>query len=105
MVTTARQVFGTIDVYPSPWVPDAYPTRNIFIAAADTPREAGWRAEGGLLEKDTLSAVIARTRPVEVEEGRVLTDDSAPLELLVRRTTEILRNRVREYIPIALLIR
>jgi len=35
----------------------------------------------------------------------VLTDDSAPLEPLVRRTTEILRNRIREYIPTSLLIR
>jgi spermidine synthase len=105
VVSTARQVFSTVDVYPSPWEPDEYPTRNIFIVAADAPPEAGRREQGDPSEVDTLSAAIARTRPIEVEDGRILTDDSAPLELLVRRTTEILRNRVREYIPLGLLIR
>jgi spermidine synthase len=105
VVSTARQVFTTVDVYPNPWAAADYPTRNIFIAAANAPPRAGRREQGDPSAADTLSAAIARTRPIEVGEGRVLTDDSAPLEPLVRRTTEILRNRVREYIPVSLLIR
>jgi len=105
VVTTARQVFGTVDVYPSPWESADYPTRNIFIAAADAQLDPGRREQGDPLAADTLSAAIARTRPIQVGEGRVLSDDSAPLEPLVRRTTEILRNRVREYLPVGLLIR
>ena len=106
VVSTARSEFATVDVYPNPWVPDEYPTRNIFIAASEAPPA---RARSGdaddLFEMGTLSAALARIAPVQVGEGRVLTDDSAPLEPLVRRTTEILRNRIREYIPVGLLIR
>jgi spermidine synthase len=105
VVTTARQEFSAVDVYPSPWESDDYPTRNIFIATANAPLDPGRREEGDPFAVETLSAAIARTRPIEVAEGRVLTDDSAPLEPLVRRTTEILRNRIREYIPTGLLIR
>ena len=105
VVSTARQVFTTVDVYPSPWEAVDYPTRNIFIAAAAAPLPAGRRERGDPFEADTLSAALARTLPVEVGAGRVLRDDSAPLEPLVRRTTEILRNRVREYLPVSLLIR
>jgi len=105
VVTTARRVFDIVDIYPSPWESDDYPTRNIFIAAADTPLDPRRREQGDPAMADTLSAAIARTLPIRVGEGRVLTDDSAPLELLVRRTTEILRNRVREYLPVGLLIR
>jgi spermidine synthase len=104
VVSTAQQEFSTVDVYPSPWDSDDYPTRNIFIAAATVPIDPARREEGDPLTADTLSAAIARSRPIEVAEGRVLTDDSAPLGPLVRRTTEILRNRVREYIPVSLLI-
>jgi hypothetical protein len=38
-----------------------------------------------------------------VAKGRVLTDDSAPLEPVVRRTTEFLRSRTREYLPVDVL--
>jgi spermidine synthase len=105
VVSTARQVFSTVDVYPNPWEADDYPTRNIFIAAANAALQVGLRQEGDPREVDTLSAAVARSRPVRVGDGRVLTDDSAPLEPMVRRTTEILRNRIREYIPVGLLIR
>jgi len=104
VVSTAQQEFGTVDVYPSPWESDDYPTRNIFIAAATAPLDAGRYEQGDPSTADTLSAAIARSRPIELGEGRILTDDSAPLEPLVRRTTEILRNRVREYLPLGLLI-
>ncbi|MGD8875478.1 MAG: fused MFS/spermidine synthase [Gammaproteobacteria bacterium] len=105
VVSTARQVFSTVDVYPNPWVKKDLPMRNIFIAAATAPLDPERREQGDPFAVDSLLTAIARSRPVEVGEGRVLTDDSAPLEPLVRRTTEILRNRIQEYIPVGLLIR
>ena len=42
---------------------------------------------------------------VELGVARILTDGSAPLEPLVRRTAQILRNRIRAYLPIDILIR
>jgi spermidine synthase len=106
VVSTARSVFTSVDVYPDPRVPDDYPTRNIFIAASEAPPSRARRGDtADAFEPGTLSAALARMAPVPVDEGRLLTDDSAPLEPLVRRTTEILRNRIREYIPVGLLIR
>jgi hypothetical protein len=92
-----------VHTYPDPWEPDDYPTRNIFIAATDNRRSPPL-AEGSPRLADSLSEAIARSRPVEVAQGRVLTDESAPLEPLVRHTTEILRNRVREFLPVAVLL-
>jgi spermidine synthase len=103
VVSTARSVFQTVHTYPDPWEPDDYPTRNIFIAATDNRRSPPL-AEGSPRLADSLSEAIARSRPVEVAQGRVLTDESAPLEPLVRHTTEILRNRVREFLPVAVLL-
>jgi hypothetical protein len=96
-------VFPQVDVYPDPWEPDDYPTRNIFIAASDRPRLKP-QQPGNPIGADTLSEALARSSPHPVETGRILRDDSAPLEPLVRRTTEILRSRVREYLPVSLLV-
>jgi hypothetical protein len=52
-----------------------------------------------------LSEALVRSDPTPVKSGRVLTDGSAPLAPLVRRTTDILRSRVREYLPLSVLIR
>ncbi|HYQ71310.1 MAG TPA: fused MFS/spermidine synthase, partial [Gammaproteobacteria bacterium] len=105
VVSTARQVFSTVDVYPNPWQSADALVRNIFIAATDTPLAADRRSPGDPRKAESLMTAITRTRPLPVGEGRLLTDDSAPLEPLTRRTAEILRNRVREYIPAGLLIR
>jgi len=99
---TAREVFPTVDVYPDPWEPDDYPTRNIFIAAAFATRQEP-RHQGNPMDAGTLSQAIARMEPIGVEKGRILTDDAAPLEPLVRRTTEYLRSRSREYLPVNVL--
>jgi spermidine synthase len=103
VVGTAHTVFSTLDVYPDPWEPDDYPTRNIFIAASHQPRMKP-RHAGDPGQADRLSEALARSGPIVVEAGRILTDDAAPLEVLVRRTTEILRSRVREYLPLHTLI-
>jgi spermidine synthase len=103
VVATAREVFSSVDVYPDPWEPDDYPTRNIFIAASDQPRIVP-RQAGKPGDADRLSQALARSEPIAVETGRVLTDDAAPLEVLVRRTTEILRSRAREYLPLSVII-
>ena len=98
VVGTARAVFSTVDVYPDPWELDDYPTRNLFIAASEQPRVMPQRA-GNPRAARRLSEALARSLPIAVDSGRRLTDDSAPLEPLVRRTTEILRSRTREYLP------
>lgn len=103
VVTTARAVFSTVDAYPDPWEPDDYPTRNIFIAAADHPRLAPLRA-GDPRRATRLSEAIARSEPITVAGGRLLTDGSAPLGPLVRRTAEILRSRTGSYLPLAVRI-
>jgi spermidine synthase len=98
VVSTAQEVFPTVDVYPHPWESDDYPTRNIFIAAGLDPRREPLHP-GDPDQAPTLVGAIARSTPITVADGRILTDDSAPLEPLVRRTTEILRGRTREYLP------
>ncbi|MGD2062739.1 MAG: fused MFS/spermidine synthase [Nitrospirota bacterium] len=98
VVSTARQVFRTVDCYPHPWESDDYPTRNIFIAAAAHPRRHP-PEPGDPSQTRSLTAALARSTPVVVADGRVLTDGSAPLEPLVRRTTEMLRGRTRYYLP------
>ncbi len=103
VVTTARAVFSTVDVYPDPWEPDDYPTRNLFIAASDRPRVMPRRA-GNPVGADRLSEALARSEPIVVGPGRILADDAAPLEPLVRRTSEILRSRAREYLPLSILV-
>lgn len=103
VATTARTVFSTVDVYPDPWEPDDYPTRNVFMAASERPRIKP-RLAGDPRQADRLSEALARSEPIVVKTGRLLRDDAAPLEPLVRRTTEILRSRVREYLPISLLV-
>ena len=95
---TAHAVFSIVDVYPDPWELDDYPTRNLFIAASEQPRVMPRRA-GDPRATRRLSEALARCLPIAVDSGRRLTDDSAPLEPLVRRTTEILRSRTREYLP------
>ena len=98
VVSTGRAVFPTVDAYPDPWVRDDYPTRNIFIAAGHGPRIVP-RQAGNPMGADTLSEALARSEPVAVNPGRLLADDAAPLEPLVRRTSNILRSREREYLP------
>ena len=104
VVATAREVFTTVDAYPNPWEPDDAPTRNIFLAAAMQPR-AEMIHPGDAGEAKSFTEALARSQPVNVAGGRILTDGSAPLEPLVRRTAELLRNRVRDFIPVDLLIR
>jgi spermidine synthase len=104
VVTTAEAVFPTVDAYPDPWEADDYPTRNILIAASLAPRRESLHS-GDPLETSSITEALARSRPAEVMPGRILTDGSAPLEPLVRRTAQILRNRIREFIPVAVLIR
>jgi spermidine synthase len=103
VAATARTVFPTVDVYPDPWEPDDSPTRNIYLAVSGRPRLKPLKA-GSPAQSDTLVEALARSRPTKIAPGRVLTDDSAPLEPLVRRTTDILRSRAREYLPLSLLI-
>ena len=104
VVATAREVFTTVDVYPNPWGSDDAPTRNIFLAAAMQPR-AEKIHPGDAGEAKSFTEALARSQPASVVGGRILTDGAAPLEPLVRRTAELLRNRVRDFIPVELLIR
>ena len=104
VVSTAREVFPVVDVYPDPWEPDDYPTRNIFITASRESRRTPRKA-GNPLDADSFTEAFARATPIEVASGIILTDDAAPLDPLVRRTTQILRNRVREYLPVDALLR
>ena len=43
------------------------------------------------------------TEPVSVSDGRLLTDEAAPLEPLVRPTAEYLRHQARDYLPVNVL--
>ena len=104
VVTTAREVFTTVDAYPDPWQPDDYSTRNIFLAASLKPRQEQKQA-GDPVKAKSLTQALLRTHPTDVAVGRILTDDAAPLEPLVRHTAQMLRNRTRGFIPIDVLIR
>lgn len=106
VTATARAVFPHVDVYPDPWEPDDYPTRNLFVAASDQPRRGPLQA-GDPREAPTLSDALARSEPLalDLRGARVLRDDSAPLAPLVRPTTEILRSRLREYLPLEVVTR
>jgi spermidine synthase len=103
VATTAREVFPVVDVYPDPWEPDDYPTRNIFIAASRKARRVPVQA-GDPGSADTFAEAFVYSGPIRVASGRILTDDSAPLDSLVRDTSHILRNRVREYLPVDVLL-
>jgi spermidine synthase len=98
VVTTAHKVFFTVDAYPDPWEPDDYPTRNIYIVASDHAR-IEQRHEGDPRQAQSLAEAIARMQPLPVGEGLILSDDAAPLEPLVRRTTDHLRYQSRYYLP------
>jgi spermidine synthase len=104
VVATAQAVFPTVDVYPDPWEPEKSTTRNLFIAASRVPRRENPHP-GDPASADSIKEALARSQPVKVESGRILTDGSAPLEPLVRRTAQFLRNRIRGFIPIDVLIR
>jgi spermidine synthase len=102
VVTTAREVFPVVDAYPDPLEPDDYPTRNIYIAAADHPRiEPGHTGEPR--QAPSLGEAIARMQPIPVVKGVTLSDDAAPLEPLVWRTTEYLRYQTGDYLPVNVL--
>jgi spermidine synthase len=102
IVTTAREVFPVVDTYPDPWEADEYPTRNIYVVAAGQERGIAQRA-GDPRATESFEEAIARTGPYPLNEGIVLTDEAAPLEPLVRRTMQIMRNRTREYLPVNVL--
>ena len=91
-------------MYPDPWQPDDYTTRNIFLVASLKPRHEQEQAEDPVKAK-SLTKALLRTHPTDVAVGRILTDDAAPLEPLVRHTAQMLRNRTRGFIPIEVLIR
>jgi spermidine synthase len=102
VVTTAQKVFSVVDVYPDPWEPDDYPTRNIYIAASDHTRIEP-RHEGDPRQAPSLEEAIARMQPHPVDGGVILSDDAAPLEPLVRQTTDYLRDQSRYYLPVNVL--
>jgi len=102
VVSTAREVFPVVDAYPDPLEPDDYPTRNIYIAAADHPRIEPGHA-GDPRQAPSLDEAIARMHPIPVVSGVILNDDAAPLEPLVWRTTEYLRYQTGEYLPVNVL--
>ena len=104
VVTTAREVFTTVDAYPDPWQPNDYTTRNIFLAASLEPRREP-EHPGDPMKAKSFTEALLRTRPASVAVGRILTDDAAPLEPLVRHTAQRLRNRTRGFIPVDVLIR
>jgi spermidine synthase len=104
VVTTAREVFTTVDAYPDPWEPDDYTTRNILLAASLESRDEQEQA-GDPVKAKSFTKALLRTHPTDVAVGRILTDDAAPLEPLVRHTAQMLRNRTRGFIPIEVLIR
>ena len=91
-----------VDVYPDPWEPDDSPTRNFYIAVSDHHRiEPGHSGNPRLAP--SLGEAIARTQPIAVDKGIILRDDAAPLEPLVWRTTEYLRDQTRDYLPVNVL--
>jgi spermidine synthase len=101
VVTTARVLpWGR---HPDPWEPEEHPTRNIFLAGSLAPRRESVH-DGDPVKASSITEALARSRPADVMPGRVLTDGSAPLEPLVRRTAQILRNRIRGFIPVDVLI-
>ena len=102
VVTTARAVFPVVETYPDPWEPDDYPTRNIYIVASASTRLIP-RQAGDPKRAPSLRAAIARMEPVSVSDGRLLTDEAAPLEPLVRPTAEYLRHQARDYLPVNVL--
>jgi spermidine synthase len=102
VIASAGEVFPVVDVYPDPWEPDDSATRNIFIAAADHPRIEPQHAGDPRLAP-SLGKAIARSQPISVGKGVILSDDAAPLEPLVWRTTEFLRAQTRDYLPVNVL--
>jgi spermidine synthase len=102
VVSTARKVFPVVDTYPDPWEPDDHPTRNIYIAVSDHPRVES-RHTGDPLRTPVFAEAIARMQPFPVGTGVILSDDAAPLEPLVRRTTAYLREYTRAYLPLKVL--
>jgi spermidine synthase len=102
IVTTARDAFPVVDVYPDPWEPDHSPTRNIYIAASDHPRIEPQHS-GDPRRTTSLTEAIARMSPFSVGNGIILSDEAAPLEPLVRYTTEHLRRQARAYLPVNVL--
>lgn len=102
VVTTAREVFPVVDVYPDPWEPEDHPTRNIYIAVSDHPRIES-RHAGDPLRAPAFAEAIARMQPFPVGNGVILSDDAAPLEPLVRRTAAYLREYTRAYLPLKVL--
>jgi len=68
VVSAARAVFPTVDVYPDPWEPGKSTTRNLFIVASRAPRRE--RLHPGDAESaDIIKEALARSRPVEVVSG------------------------------------
>mgnify|MGYP001812679947 FL=1 len=100
MATTAADVFSVVEAYPDPWEPDDYPTRNIYIAATDHERLQA-QQEGDPWQAPTLTDALARMRPLQLaRSGVILRDDAAPLEPMVSRTTQYLRSRSSDYLPL-----
>jgi len=93
IVNTARAVFPIVDVYPDPWKPGDYPTRNIFIAASETPRRVSLQP-GDPMGATSIMEALGRSTPVDVMRARILTDGLAPLEPMVRHTAQILLSRI-----------
>ena len=54
-----------------------------------------------LIFVDAYVEAIARVQPFPVDNGVILSDDAAPLEALVRRTAEQLREQMRAYVPVS----
>ena len=100
VATTAGEVFSIVEAYPDPWEPDDYPTRNIYIAATDHARLQAQQV-GDPWQAPTLTDALARMRPLQLaRSGVILRDDAAPLEPMVGRTTQYLRSRSSDYLPL-----
>jgi len=103
VVSTARSVFPVADVYPYPGADEGESFRNIFLAASDharlEPLHPGKPEEAG-----NMAEALARTLPVSVGPGRILTDASSPLAPMVSRTAEHLRRVIHSYLPSQVLL-
>jgi len=98
VVTTARAVFPVADVYPYPGADAEGKFRNIYVAAADHARVEPLHP-GKPGEAANMAEGLARTLPMSVAPGRILTDSSSPLAPMMEPTAEHLRKVIHSYLP------
>jgi spermidine synthase len=104
IVATAKEIFATVDVYADPYQAGDYPAVNNIVVATHQRRIPPIEP-GDPRQAPTMREALLRSEPLKLTgDGEVLTDDSCPLEALVRPTAESLRHRVRSFIPVRLVI-